>query len=128
MKEIIRAENSGFCFGVKQAMEKTEEQIKIKEISGNEGRIYTCGPLIHNTLVTDDLARRGVGIISDPEEADAGDVVIVRSHGETKEFFEKVQGTGIRDIKTQRGFYSLFVMMIVLENNNQTKYLKKIPR
>ena len=28
MKEIIRAENSGFCFGVKQAMEKTEEQIK----------------------------------------------------------------------------------------------------
>ena len=96
MKEIIRAENSGFCFGVKQAMEKTEEQIKIKEISGNEGRIYTCGPLIHNTLVTDDLARRGVGIISDPEEADAGDVVIVRSHGETKEFFEKVQGTGIR--------------------------------
>ena len=26
MKEIIRAEHSGFCFGVKQAMEKTEEQ------------------------------------------------------------------------------------------------------
>ena len=31
MKEILIAENSGFCFGVKQAIEKTEEQIKIKE-------------------------------------------------------------------------------------------------
>ncbi|MBR3707128.1 MAG: bifunctional 4-hydroxy-3-methylbut-2-enyl diphosphate reductase/30S ribosomal protein S1 [Firmicutes bacterium] len=96
MKEIIRAENSGFCFGVKQAMEKTEEQIKIKEEGGIEGRIYTCGPLIHNTLVTDDLARRGVGIISGPEEAADGDVVIVRSHGEAKSFFDKVEGTGIR--------------------------------
>ncbi len=27
MAEIIRAKNSGFCFGVKRAMEKTEEQI-----------------------------------------------------------------------------------------------------
>ena len=96
MKEIIRAENSGFCFGVKQAMEKTEEQIKIKEEGGIEGRIYTCGPLIHNTLVTDDLARRGVGIISGPEEAADGDVVIVRSHGEAKSFFDAVEGTGIK--------------------------------
>ena len=96
MKEIIRAENSGFCFGVKQAMEKTEEQIKSKEEGGIEGRIYTCGPLIHNTLVTDDLARRGVGIISGPEEAADGDVVIVRSHGEAKSFFDKVEETGIR--------------------------------
>ena len=96
MKEIIRAENSGFCFGVKQAMEKTEEQIRIKESGGTEGRIFTCGPLIHNTLVTDDLASRGVGIISGPEEAAAGDVVIVRSHGEAKSFFDKVEGTGIK--------------------------------
>ncbi|MBR6585068.1 MAG: bifunctional 4-hydroxy-3-methylbut-2-enyl diphosphate reductase/30S ribosomal protein S1 [Firmicutes bacterium] len=96
MKEIIRAENSGFCFGVKQAMEKTEEQIKIKEEGGIEGRIYTCGPLIHNTLVTDDLARRGVGINSGPEEAADGDVVIVRSHGEAKSFFDAVEGTGIK--------------------------------
>ena len=28
MKEILLAENSGFCFGVKQAMEKTEKEIE----------------------------------------------------------------------------------------------------
>ena len=30
MKEILLAENSGFCFGVKQAMEKTEKEIQKK--------------------------------------------------------------------------------------------------
>ncbi len=28
MTDIIRAKNSGFCFGVRQAIEKTEEQIE----------------------------------------------------------------------------------------------------
>ena len=95
MKEILIAENSGFCFGVKQAIEKTEEQIKIKDEGGITGRIFTCGPLIHNRLVTDDLASRGVGIISSVNEAEPGDVVIVRSHGEGKAFFEEAEALGI---------------------------------
>ena len=40
MAEIIRAENSGFCFGVKQAIEKTEQQI----YNNKDKKIYTCGP------------------------------------------------------------------------------------
>lgn len=95
MKEVLLAENSGFCFGVKQAIEKTEEQIKIKEKGGISGNIYTCGPLIHNRLVTDDLAARGVGIINSVAEASQGDVIIVRSHGERRNFFEEAQSAGI---------------------------------
>ena len=87
MAEIIRAKNSGFCFGVKQAIEKTEEQVE-----NNQGkRIFTCGPLIHNQFVTDQLAEKGVGIIYKPEEAEEGDIVIVRSHGETKFFFDEAE-------------------------------------
>lgn len=52
MTDIVRAKNSGFCFGVRQAIEKTEEQIE-KNKDGR--RIYTFGPLIHNRLVTDGL-------------------------------------------------------------------------
>ena len=95
MKKVLLAENSGFCFGVKQAIEKTEEQIKIKEKGGNSGNIYTCGPLIHNRLVTDDLAERGVGIISSAADAAPDDVVIVRSHGESKAFFKEAEAVGI---------------------------------
>lgn len=92
MAEIIRADHAGFCFGVKQAMEKTERQIEQRE----PGRhIFTCGPLIHNRLVTDDLARRGVGIIDAPAEAEPGDVVIVRSHGEGKAFFDAAKAGGL---------------------------------
>ena len=95
MKEILIAENSGFCFGVKQAIEKTEEQIKIKENGCIAGNIYTCGPLIHNKLVTEDLASRGVGIISSASEALPGEVVIVRSHGESRDFFEEAEAAGL---------------------------------
>ena len=95
MKEILVAENSGFCFGVKQAIEKTEEQIKRKEKGEITGRIYTCGPLIHNRLVTNDLALRGAGIINSVSEGVSGDVVIVRSHGETRSFFEEAEEAGI---------------------------------
>ncbi|WP_419026345.1 bifunctional 4-hydroxy-3-methylbut-2-enyl diphosphate reductase/30S ribosomal protein S1 [Emergencia sp.] len=91
MAEIIRAENSGFCFGVKQAIEKTELQIR-----NNKGKkIYTCGPLIHNQFVIDNLADQGVGIIYQPEEAEEGDIVIVRSHGETKAFFYRATERGL---------------------------------
>lgn len=91
MAEIIRAENSGFCFGVKQAIEKTELQIR----NNKRKKIYTCGPLIHNQFVIDNLADQGVGIIYQPEEAEEGDIVIVRSHGETKAFFDRATERGL---------------------------------
>lgn len=69
----------------------TDNQIEKR----SEGRIYTCGPLIHNRFVTDDLERRGVSIIDSIEEAEAGDTVIVRSHGETRDFFQRAEEKGI---------------------------------
>ena len=88
MREVIRAENSGFCFGVKQAIEKTEEQVKLNK----EGkRIFTCGPLIHNKLVTDELESKGVYILKNLDDATQEDILIVRSHGEGKPFWEQVE-------------------------------------
>lgn len=86
-KEIILAPHSGFCFGVTRAIsraEKAAEEIKDKKIS-------TCGQLIHNTMVTDRLAEKGVGIIDSPEDAEEGQVVIVRSHGEPKSFYDAAE-------------------------------------
>ena len=91
MAEIIRAEHSGFCFGVKQAIEKTEQQIGLKREHKLNGNIYTCGQLIHNQSVTDNLKKQGVGVIYDLAEAGEGDVIIVRSHGESQVFFERAE-------------------------------------
>ncbi len=116
MAEIIRAKNSGFCFGVKQAIEKTEEQVQL-----NHGRrIFTCGPLIHNQFVIDQLAEQGVGIIHKPVDAEPGDVVIVRSHGETKCFFEQASQRGLEVVDATCPFVKK-IHQLVLEANEQGK-------
>ena len=90
MKEIKVAEHSGFCFGVKRAIEKTEEQLS------KEGRALICGSLIHNKTVTADIVSRGGRIIHSLDEAGPGDTVIVRSHGEGEQFYKDAESRGIR--------------------------------
>ena len=92
MKEIIRAEYSGFCFGVKKAIEIAEQEAKISK----NREIYTCGPLIHNKFVTDNLNTKGVKIINSIGEAKTGGIVIVRAHGETREFYDEAKNMGIQ--------------------------------
>ena len=95
-REILLAENSGFCFGVRQAIEKTEAEIIKKKESGSSGRIYTWGPLIHNRTVTDDLREKGACILNSLDLAHGEDIIVVRSHGETKHFFEEADKIGCR--------------------------------
>lgn len=93
MKKITRADYSGFCFGVKRAIEKTCEAIKNKK--ENE-KIYTKGPLIHNKAVTDELAAKGVRIIDNLEQAGSNATVIVRSHGEPESFYREAAEMGVK--------------------------------
>jgi len=72
--KIIKANNMGFCFGVKRAMDAVEDAISSGE------QIYTLGPIIHNEEVLADLEKRGVKAINDLNEVDSGTIVI-RAHG-----------------------------------------------
>lgn len=92
-KTITRADYSGFCFGVKRALEKTYEAIIYKK--GNE-KIYTKGPLIHNKAVTDELEQKGVRIIDSLDEICGNATVIVRSHGEPESFYKEAEAKGVR--------------------------------
>ncbi|MBQ1391094.1 MAG: bifunctional 4-hydroxy-3-methylbut-2-enyl diphosphate reductase/30S ribosomal protein S1 [Firmicutes bacterium] len=93
--EIIRAEHSGFCFGVKRAIAAAEQEITKRAACGGTYAVYTVGPLIHNDFVTGDLAKRGVKIAQGPADARQGDVLIVRSHGEPKRFYDSLAGSGV---------------------------------
>ena len=91
-KTITVADNAGFCFGVKRAIEMAE-----KTADASSETVYSMGPLIHNDTVTDDLARRGVKIISDLDEVSGDDsVVIIRSHGEAEKLYLEAEKKGIR--------------------------------
>ena len=64
------------------------------ELANSGARAATLGQLIHNSLVTDDLAAKGVRIISSPAEAQRGETVIIRAHGVAAEVYEELKGTG----------------------------------
>ncbi|MEE1038661.1 MAG: bifunctional 4-hydroxy-3-methylbut-2-enyl diphosphate reductase/30S ribosomal protein S1 [Eubacterium sp.] len=93
MREIIRAPHSGFCFGVKQAIETAE-----REAENSEKDIYTFGPLIHNTGVTDELEKKGIFIIDSLDNIEPGSKVIIRSHGIGKWFYDEAESKGIEVI------------------------------
>ena len=90
MREIIRAENAGFCFGVKQAIEKAE-----RAAENTAGKIYSMGSLIHNERVTGDLEKKGIKIISSLDDVEPGEKVIIRSHGEGKALYDEAESKGI---------------------------------
>lgn len=75
---------SGFCFGVKRAIELTENALE------RYGAVRTLGPLIHNRIVTDSLAARGVGIAETPGQA-RGEVLVIRSHGVTAQVMDEAR-------------------------------------
>ena len=89
MTEIIRAKHAGFCFGVRSAIDKTEETLSSEVYK--EKKVYTFGPLIHNKGVTDELEEKGARILKDLSGTEPGDVVIIRSHGEGEAFYREAE-------------------------------------
>ena len=59
--KINLSKYAGFCPGVRRA-DNTIRDILNKQ-QGN-GRVYTLGQLIHNSIYTDELARLGASVIS----------------------------------------------------------------
>jgi (E)-4-hydroxy-3-methyl-but-2-enyl pyrophosphate reductase len=90
--EVILADKAGFCFGVKRAVDEAiDTQNKYNK------RIYTLGPLIHNSDVVDYLKVNNIYPI-DLEyinKLQDGDVVIIRSHGVPEAIFNLLQNKGI---------------------------------
>ncbi|MFA5637151.1 MAG: bifunctional 4-hydroxy-3-methylbut-2-enyl diphosphate reductase/30S ribosomal protein S1, partial [Anaerovoracaceae bacterium] len=85
--KIKVAEHSGFCFGVREAIRKTEALIEKR--TDKDERIYTCGPLIHNRAVTEDLSSRGVKIVGQLSLIPPASTIVIRSHGEPKSFHDE---------------------------------------
>ena len=94
--EVILAEHAGFCFGVTKAVDTVYEQIK-----NNPGmNIYTYGPIIHNEIVVKDMEEKGVKVIESVDELEGikSGIIVIRSHGVTREVHEKIAATGLEII------------------------------
>lgn len=109
---VILAKTAGFCFGVDRAVNMAYE------LANSGARAATLGQLIHNSLVTDDLAAKGVRIISSPAEAQRGETVIIRAHGVAAEVYEELKGTGAEICDATCPFVKK-IHLIVAENSGE---------
>ena len=95
MREIVLAKNAGFCFGVKRAVEEA-----LKTQKEYNKKIYTLGPLIHNSDVVNMLEKNNIFSININElnGLNEGDVILIRSHGVSKDVFKKLENKNLNII------------------------------
>lgn len=88
MVHIYIGENSGFCFGVKRAVDKALEL-------SERGSVKTLGYVIHNEQAINRLKEKGVGIAESIDEVN-GDFLVIRTHGVKKQILEKLKNSDIK--------------------------------
>jgi 4-hydroxy-3-methylbut-2-enyl diphosphate reductase len=82
------AKNSGFCFGVKRAINLAMDASK------NHDKIVTLGSIIHNPQMVNKLKKAGISSVNDIKEI-KDQATIIRSHGIPKETYEYLSKLGI---------------------------------
>ena len=103
------AEESGFCFGVKKALDR------IKNIENKE-EVYVLGKLIHNPQVIYQLKELGVRFVDDVDKVESGTLVI-SAHGVSDGVIEKARDKGLNIVDT--------TCPLVRNVHNITKELEK---
>lgn len=91
--KVILARNLGFCFGVKNSIDITNEKLDNKEV------VFSYGPPIHNRQVINKLKEKGLIIIENLDDFKSGRLVI-RSHGVPKDVYCKLDREDIELIDT----------------------------
>ncbi len=95
------AESAGFCFGVNRAVSEV-----FKLIESGEKNIMIMGELIHNPYINRKIKEAGVEVIDTPEEAKDGATLIIRTHGITKDNYDKLKKKDIKIIDLTCPFVS----------------------
>jgi 4-hydroxy-3-methylbut-2-enyl diphosphate reductase len=83
------AENAGFCYGVRRAIELAERELE-------KGECYALGELIHNGRETGRLEALGLKKARSVSEIPRGAAVLIRSHGEPKSVCDELEARGCR--------------------------------
>jgi len=82
--------NSGFCFGVVNAIQAAENILK------HEEKLYCLGDIVHNNKEVDRLAELGLVIIDHKQFSELrNEKVLIRAHGEPPETYKMALENGI---------------------------------
>ena len=84
--EILLAQDMGFCWGVRRAIDIMEKAAQ------DRGEIISVGPIVHNPQVVDDLQRKGIRTDKLPEDDSLP--VAITAHGVGPDVLDRVKSTG----------------------------------
>jgi 4-hydroxy-3-methylbut-2-enyl diphosphate reductase len=78
--KIIVAKDAGFCFGVRDAIEKA------REVAREHGKVYMLGDIVHNERVVKDLEKENVKVVDSLDQVEDAPVLF-RAHGTVPEIW-----------------------------------------
>jgi 4-hydroxy-3-methylbut-2-enyl diphosphate reductase len=73
--KIILADEMGFCFGVRRAIEMVDQ------LADEGKRVRMLGDVVHNPQVVRDLEGKGVSVISEVRQATSDGIMVITAHG-----------------------------------------------
>ena len=112
--KVIKAEEMGFCIGVKRAFSMVEN------VRANyQGRkLYVYGDLAHNQSVMDRVASYGFDTVYHASDVEPGSVVLVRAHGISDSERKELEARGA----ARRKYYVVQDVSDLAEVPNDRKY------
>jgi 4-hydroxy-3-methylbut-2-enyl diphosphate reductase len=93
MPKIEKASKTGFCFGVRRAINILEK------VARERGGVETLGAVVHNQQVLQRLFDIGVRVVNNVDDI-KGDNVVTSSHGVSPYIKDKIQARNINVIST----------------------------
>ena len=90
--DIRIAKRTGFCYGVREAIDMA------KEASAAGKLTHTLGQVVHNEGVVNDLQALGIKTVDTLDDVDHGSAVVIRAHGVRPDVMERAAERGLEVI------------------------------
>jgi 4-hydroxy-3-methylbut-2-enyl diphosphate reductase len=92
VQEVRIAKRTGFCYGVREAIDKA------KEASAAGKATHTLGQVVHNEGVVRDLQDLGIKTVDTLDDVDHGAAVVIRAHGVRPDVMDRANARGLEVI------------------------------
>jgi 4-hydroxy-3-methylbut-2-enyl diphosphate reductase len=89
VREVRIARRTGFCYGVREAIDKA------KEAAAAGKTTHTLGQVVHNEGVISQLAAQGIQTVETLDDVRDGAAVVIRAHGVRPEVLRRAESRGL---------------------------------
>jgi (E)-4-hydroxy-3-methyl-but-2-enyl pyrophosphate reductase len=92
VEKIRIAKRTGFCYGVREAIDKAKEASAAGKVT------HTLGQVVHNEGVIRDLHQLGIETVDTLDDVDHGAAVVIRAHGVRPDVMQRASERGLEVI------------------------------